>query len=97
MGYRTKCVKWYLGKDGEEYRLVREEVVSRDFIRLVVEGTLKVDFVNDRVFRYGTSWVLPSGYRIDNLVNILTNKIGTIVDREEPLPPFPGQRCSTLP
>lgn len=79
----------------EEYRLVRqallekglrvrEEVVSRDFIRLVIEETLKVDFVNDRVFRYGTSWVLPSGYRVDNLVNILTNKIGTIVDREEP-------------
>lgn len=63
---------------------LREEILARDFIRIVAEEKPRVNLVHDGVFRYGTSWVLPSGYRLDNLGNIPTNKVGTVVDREEP-------------
>lgn len=57
-------------------------VRSRDFYRLDVDG-LKVDFVNDRVFRHGKSRIIE-GVRVDNIVNILTNKLGAIMSRDEP-------------
>ena len=58
-------------------------VTSRDFYRILVNNTLKVDFVNDRVFRYGKSKVI-NGVRVDNIINILTNKLCAIVSRDEP-------------
>lgn len=64
---------------------VKEEAVSRDFIRVTVQNngiTLKVDFVNDRVYRYGKSKVFGT-YRIDNLENTLANKVGAVIDRDE--------------
>jgi predicted nucleotidyltransferase component of viral defense system len=62
-----------------------KEVDSRDFVRLVFfagEAKLKVDFVNDRIYRYGKS-VYHKQMRIDNVLNILTNKICAVVSRDE--------------
>ena len=63
-----------------------KEIDSRDFVRLVFfpeDEKLKADFVNDRVYRYGTSCYI-NNFRIDNIINILTNKICAIVSRDEP-------------
>lgn len=57
-------------------------VQTKDFQRVIFEGALQIDFVNDRVYRYGKS-VLFGKYRIDNKINILTNKLGAIIDRDE--------------
>jgi len=57
-------------------------VRTRDFHRLIVNDTLQVDFVNDRVYRDGNS-VIIQGMRIDNVRNILTNKLAAVMDRDE--------------
>jgi len=57
-------------------------VRSRDFYRLDVDG-VKVDFVNDRVYRHGKTRIID-GVRVDNIVNILTNKLGAVISRDEP-------------
>lgn len=40
--------------------------------------------VNDRVVHHGSFDLSPQGYRIDNIHNILTNKITAIISRDEP-------------
>jgi len=66
-------------------RLYFEYLVdTRDFIRILFNRRLKLDFVNDRVFRYGKIERSKEGYRIDNIFNILANKITAIVSRDEP-------------
>ncbi len=81
----------------EDIRLVMEllegagfpflkEIESRDFVRLILfpeDVKLKIDFVNDRVYRYGKPCYCH-GIRLDNLINILTNKICAIISRDEP-------------
>lgn len=59
-------------------------VDTRDFIRMLFSKTLKIDLVNDRVVHHGSYGVSPQGFRIDNIHNILTNKITAIVSRDEP-------------
>jgi len=56
---------------------------SKDFVRWIVDDLLQVDFINDRVYRYGKSIVLENGYLIDNIENILSNKLNAIIDRDE--------------
>ncbi len=66
----------------EENNLIYSiEIKSRDFWRIKVED-IKIDFVNDRVYRYGKS-NLFGRFRIDNVINIFTNKITAIIGRDE--------------
>jgi len=58
------------------------DVSARDFYRVTVNRFLQLDFVNDRVYRHGKSKIID-GIRVDNKFNILTNKINTIVNRDE--------------
>ena len=58
------------------------DVSARDFYRVTVNRFLQLDFVNDRVYRYSKSKIID-GIRVDNKFNILTNKINTIVNRDE--------------
>lgn len=59
-------------------------VDTRDFVRLLVRSVLKVDLVNDRVYRFGRSCRTPDGIVLDNTVNIAANKICAILGRDEP-------------
>lgn len=59
-------------------------VDSRDFVRVVVQSTLKVDMVNDRVYRFGKSVRTPEGIVLDNTANIAANKICAVLGRDEP-------------
>lgn len=59
-----------------------KDVNARDFFRITVDSTLQIDFVNDRVYRYGKSNIINK-IRVDNKINILTNKITAILDRDE--------------
>lgn len=61
-------------------------VDSKDFIRINVSEDnvrLQVDFVNDRVKRFG-EFVHHNGYILDNPLNILSNKITAIIGRDNP-------------
>jgi predicted nucleotidyltransferase component of viral defense system len=68
------------GESGLELKTV---VDTRDFVRLRIDGSLQADLVNDRVFRCGRSEISPQGYAIDNLQNILANKLSAVVGRDE--------------
>ncbi len=59
-------------------------VDTRDFVRVTAGARLQLDLVNDRVPRYGRTELDSHGYRIDNLLNILANKITAIIGRDEP-------------
>ena len=62
-----------------------ESVVdSRDFVRLMVNGELQVDLVNDRVYRSGRSVRMETGSVVDNLQNLAANKICAVLGRDDP-------------
>jgi len=64
--------------------IIENELDSRDFVRIKVNGLLQVDFVNDRVPRYKEPKVLENGYKIDTIENILSNKITAVIGRDNP-------------
>jgi predicted nucleotidyltransferase component of viral defense system len=76
-------IKNIKAKMQEEFT-VYEDTVTKDFVRWIVDDSLQVDFVNDRVYRYGESILLENGYQIDNIHNILSNKLNAVIDRDEP-------------
>ncbi|HOJ29420.1 MAG TPA: nucleotidyl transferase AbiEii/AbiGii toxin family protein [Spirochaetota bacterium] len=61
---------------------IERSVSTRDFYRIMVDNILRLDFVNDRVYRHGKSTIINS-IRVDNKINILTNKITAIINRDE--------------
>jgi predicted nucleotidyltransferase component of viral defense system len=79
----------------EDVRLLRQSLAessmtfavvvdSRDFVRLVVEGILKVDLVNDRAYRFGKSVKGAGNVVLDNLSNLGANKICAVLGRDDP-------------
>jgi len=60
------------------YSVVTE---TKDFVRLLVRNVLQVDFVNDRVKYIGTVQIRDN-YYIDNISNILANKVTAILSRD---------------
>ncbi len=63
---------------------LKVEVDSKDFIRFRVDDTLQIDFVNDIASRYKDVVITKENYVIDNIENILSNKITAIVGRDNP-------------
>ena len=78
--YATKNIISNLKKEFN----VKIEIESKDFLRLMVNNILQVDFVNDRVPRYKEPKVLENGFIIDNIENILSNKITAVIGRDNP-------------
>ena len=60
------------------------EVESKDFIRFKINDLLQIDFVNDIAFRYKDVVVNENGFLLDNIENILSNKITAVVGRDNP-------------
>lgn len=60
------------------------EVESKDFIRYKIDHLLQVDFVNDSVFRYKDIVVNENKYLLDNIENILSNKLTAVMGRDNP-------------
>lgn len=59
-------------------------VDSRDFIRILIKDKLKIDLVNDRIFHRGSNLFYNNAIKIDNVENILSNKLCAIISRDEP-------------
>jgi len=69
----------------EENKILTEQVAdSKDFVRLIVNDILKIDFVNDRTFYYGETLQSEKGYILDNAMNMLANKLSAVIGRDEP-------------
>jgi predicted nucleotidyltransferase component of viral defense system len=60
------------------------EVESKDFTRFKINNLLQVDFVNDISFRYKEPIVNENNYLLDNIENILSNKITAVIGRDNP-------------
>ncbi len=58
------------------------EVESKDFIRFKIDDLLQIDFVNDISSRYKDVIVLENGFVIDNIENILSNKLTAVIGRD---------------
>lgn len=66
--------------------LKHQSIVYDDFVRYYIEeeeSVLKIEFVNDIVYRCGDAKKYEFGF-IDTPLNILTNKLTAIVGRDEP-------------
>lgn len=57
---------------------------SSHFTSLVINEVLKVDFVNDVSFHSGSLMSLPLFFQVDNIHNILSNKLSALISRDEP-------------
>ena len=60
------------------------EVETKNFLRLTVDKSLQIDFVNDGPFRYKEPVVTKQNYLIDNIENILANKLTAVIGRDNP-------------
>lgn len=63
---------------------VISEVESKDFTRFKIDDLLQVDFVNDIAFRYKDPMINEKNYLLDNIENILSNKITAVIGRDNP-------------
>ena len=68
----------------EENFQLTTEVQSKDFTRFKVDGLLQLGFVNDISFRYKDVVVDENNYLLDNIENILSNKITAVIGRDNP-------------
>ncbi len=60
------------------------EVETKNFLRISVDGRLQVDFVNDVPNRLKDPVVTQQNYLIDNIENLLANKITAVIGRDNP-------------
>lgn len=62
---------------------VKVIIRSKNYISLMIDNVLKVDFVNDVSFRYGKLKKKTIYSKVDNLENILSNKLSALISRDE--------------
>ena len=59
---------------------------SADFIRIMILGDvpLKIEFVNDIAYYWGKIIITANNVPVDNVANILANKLTALLSRDEP-------------
>ena len=63
---------------------VTKEIDSKDFIRLRIDNALQLDFVNEKIPRVKDVVITSESFVIDNLDNILSNKLTAVINRDNP-------------
>jgi len=63
---------------------VTKEIDSKDFIRLRIDNALQLDFVNEKIPRVKDVVITSENFVIDNLDNILSNKLCAVIGRDNP-------------
>jgi len=79
-GFAVKNIKTALQKNFD----LTVKVESKSFTRFKINGLLQIDFVNDIAARYKSVKVLENNYIIDNVENILSNKLTAVIGRDSP-------------
>ncbi len=77
--FAVKNIKKALSKEFD----VSTEVESKSFTRFKIDQILQLDFVNDIPYRY-KDVKIHNNYLIDNIENILSNKLTAIIGRDNP-------------
>lgn len=62
---------------------VKVVIRSESYISLMINNLLKVDFVNDVNYKYGRLERQKIYSKVDNLENILSNKLSALISRDE--------------
>ena len=62
---------------------LKVQIESKDFIRYRLDDMLQIDFVNDRVEHY-KDLIVKDNIIIDNIENILSNKLTATISRDNP-------------
>jgi predicted nucleotidyltransferase component of viral defense system len=78
--FAVKNIKLNLNKKFQ----LEATVESKDFTRFRINNLLQVDFVNDTIFHYKDIVITNKNYLIDNIENILSNKITAVLGRDNP-------------
>lgn len=60
------------------------EVDSKDFIRFKIDDRLQLDFVNETLPHFKDVIITEQNFIIDNLDNILSNKLTAVIGRDNP-------------
>jgi predicted nucleotidyltransferase component of viral defense system len=68
----------------QKHFILSAELEARDFTRFRINRTLQIDFVNDKTYRDGDPQITPKGFIIDNILNILSNKLTAVIGRDNP-------------
>lgn len=76
-------VKEFVGLVKNDIKVERL-VDSRDFIRLFVDSQLQIDFVHDHLPVVRAPYSNEQGFRIDSVLNILSNKLTAVMGRDNP-------------
>lgn len=78
--FAVKNIRVALQKDFK----LDSQVESKDFIRFKIDELLQVDFVNDNSPRLKDVIVTDDKFLIDNVENILSNKLTAVIGRDNP-------------
>jgi len=78
----AKVVEKILINLNKEFK-VKVVIRSESYISLMINNMLKVDFVNDVSYKYGKLEKQKIYSKVDNLENILSNKLSALVSRDE--------------
>ena len=78
--FAVKNIKLAFQKDFE----LDLQVESKNFVRFRINNLLQIDFVNDNAPRFKDVIVTGSGIIIDNIENILSNKLTAVIGRDNP-------------
>ena len=62
---------------------VKVVIKSESYISLMINDRLKVDFINDVSYKYGKLEKQKIYSKVDNLENILSNKLSALISRDE--------------
>lgn len=68
----------------QKYFKTQVLAATQNFSRFVINDILQLDFINDVAFRYKDVVISKEKYLIDNIENILSNKITAIIGRDNP-------------
>jgi len=68
----------------EKSHSITHEINAKEFNRIKVDKLLMVDFVNESVARYKEPVFLENNFIIDNIENILSNKLTAVMGRDNP-------------
>lgn len=79
-GFAVKNIK----RELQKHFMLTTEVDSKDFIRYRIDNKLQIDFINDTACRYKDVVITKENFIIDNIENILSNKITAVMGRDDP-------------
>ncbi|MFW5720169.1 MAG: nucleotidyl transferase AbiEii/AbiGii toxin family protein [Candidatus Dojkabacteria bacterium] len=63
---------------------IKITIRSESIVSIIIDESLKIDFVNDVSFYSGNTQITEIFNKTDNIQNILSNKVSALIGRDEP-------------